>query len=160
MAFSDFNLQHDQKTVAFLHLTEGLVSYRSFPRIRGVYNTEIVRCLCTVSISGRQDLCLTRLLIDSKLDGEIGVDWSDLYAEHYSVWSEVNSFANARQEYETISSCLSTILADIKLLPDTRNISNVQVLVQLFNSLSSILRQKFQELIKKLNMQLEKGMSI
>ena len=144
MAFSDFNLQHDQKTVAFLHLTEGLVSYRSFPRIRGVYNTEIVRCLCTVSISGRQDLCLTRLLIDSKLDGEIGVDWSDLYAEHYSVWSEVNSFANARQEYETISSCLSTILADIKLLPDTRNISNVQVLVQLFNSLSSILRQQFQ----------------
>ena len=66
------------------------------------------------------------------------MDWSDLYAEHYSVWSEVNSFANARQEYETISSCLSTILADIKLLPDTRNISNVQVLVQLFNSLSSI----------------------
>jgi len=144
MAFSDFNLQHGQETAVFLHLVEGLVSYRSFRRIRGVYNTEIVRCLCTVSLSGRQDLCLTRLLMDGKFDTELGVDWSELYAEHYSVWSEVNSFANARHEYETISSCLSTFLADINLLPDTGNTSNDRVLVELFSSLSSNLRQQFQ----------------
>ena len=92
MAFSDFNLQHRVKRQSLFRINRKLVVTRSFSRCAVYTATRNSEMFYALYQYRRQDLCL-ELLVECKLDGEIGVNGRSHHLNCIITSGLMNSFA-------------------------------------------------------------------
>ena len=115
-------------------LSSMLVNRAHESEVRAVYAFELVRCLCALPDTDRQELCA--LAVFGYLRNNQELDWTRMLTEHYSAWQEAICFRVRFEEQIFVETCLiSSLHNDAKLLSNFDHATSYEMLIQMFDCL-------------------------